>query len=88
MRNCEELLDDTYATEDLTLEIILCMSKLKDCSSSRILSSNYILNFVFEQFFGSSLREHGISFYSSAPILEKAFFVFQVLRVLYRNYWR
>ena len=38
MGNYEELLDDTFATEDLTLEIILCMS-IKETSSSKTLSS-------------------------------------------------
>ena len=38
MRNYEELLDDAFATEDLTLEIILCML-IKETSSTRTLSS-------------------------------------------------
>ena len=38
MRNYEELLDDAFATEDLTLKIILCIS-IKETFSSRTLSS-------------------------------------------------
>ena len=38
MRNYEELLDDTFATEDLPLEIILCIS-IKETSCSRTLGS-------------------------------------------------
>ena len=72
-----------FFTEDFTLEIILCMS-INESSSSKILSSILWILF-FNEALGSSLNEHGISFQSFAPILEKAFFLFQVLIVLCKN---
>lgn len=41
--------------------------------SSRILGGIFLI-LSLNDFFGSSLREHGISFHSLAPIFEKAFF--------------
>ena len=60
--------------------MILQMS-MKESSSSRTLN-NLFLILSLNDFFGSSLRELGISFHNLAPILEKAFFVFQVLKLL------
>ena len=59
--------------------MILQMS-MKESSSSRTLSSLFLI-LSLNDFFGSSLREPGISFHNLAPILEKAFFVFQFSEV-------
>ena len=52
--------------------MILQMS-MKESSSSRTLN-NLFLILSLNDFFGSCLRELGISFHNLAPILEKAFF--------------
>ena len=51
--------------------MILQMS-VKESSSSRTLSSLFLI-LSLNDFFGSPLREFGISFHNLAPILEKAF---------------
>ena len=56
------------------LEMILRTS-MKESSSSRTLSSLFLI-LSLNDFFGSSLRELGISFHSLAPILERAFFLY------------
>ena len=50
-------------------------------------NQKYVFNSDFESFFGCSLRELGISFHSLAPV-KRAFFEFQVLRVLCKSYRR
>ena len=47
---------------------------MKESSSSRTLKSLFLI-LSLNNFFGSSLRELGISFHNLAPILEKAFFL-------------
>ena len=54
--------------------MILQMS-MKESSSSRTLNSLFLI-LSFNDFFGSSLRELGISFHNLAPILEEAFFLY------------
>ena len=58
---------------------------MKESSSSRTLSSLFLI-LSLNDFFGSSLRELGISFHNLASILEKAFFVFQVLKLLWKSF--
>ena len=60
-------------TFEFTLEMILPTS-MKESSSSRTLKSLFLI-LSLNNFFGSSLRELGISFHNLAPILEKAFFL-------------
>ena len=55
--------------------MILQMS-MKESSSSRTLNSLFLI-LSLNDFFGSSLRELGISFHNLAPILEKAFLYFK-----------
>ena len=64
--------------------MILQMS-MKESSSLRTLSSLFLI-LSLNDFFGSSLRELSISFQKLAPILEKAFFLFQVLKLLCKRF--
>ena len=71
-------------TDIFNLEMILLIS-MKESSFSRTLNSIFLI-LSLNDFFGSSLRELGISFHSLAPILEKVFFVFQVLKLLCKDF--
>ena len=55
-----------YLINDINLEMILQMS-MKESSSSRTLNSLFLI-LSLNDFFGSSLRELGISFHNSAII--------------------
>ena len=61
--------------------MILQMS-MKESSSSRTLNSLFLI-LSLNDFFGSPLRELGISFHNLAPILEKAFFLYFKSRSFY-----
>ena len=61
----------SLVTEDITSEMIWCIS-MNESTSSKILGSTLWIPFLNEGF-GSSLRKRRISFQSLAPILGKAF---------------
>jgi len=54
---------------------------MKESSSSRALKSLFLI-LSLNNFFGSSLRELGISFHNLAPILEKAFFLSFYVKII------
>ena len=52
---------------------MILLISMKESSFSRTVNSLFLI-LSLNVFFGSSLRELGISFHSLAPILEKVFF--------------
>ena len=73
----------TLATKDFALEMIWCMN---ESASSKMVSSTIWIPFLNEGF-GRSLKEHGISFHSFSPILEKAFLSISSLHNCEVNVW-